>query len=128
MTSKAEYAVIAFEKAAKTAHNLVDRVWDRHRLHCHHIDGLRESLELSVQRLYARLDEMIVKGYSEQVEDIEQVRDVLDHMLAGVVLYRAGLDRLEHESREALDHFSRKHGVSDGRTETGPEFVSNSED
>ena len=88
MTSKAEYAVIAFEKAAKTAHNLVDRVWDRHLLHCHHIDGLRESLEMSVQRLYARLDEMIVKGYSEQVEDIEQVRDVLDHMLAGVVLPR----------------------------------------
>jgi hypothetical protein len=97
-------------------------------LHCHQIDGLRESLVLSVKRLYARLDEMIGKGYNEQVADIEKVRDVLDHMLAGVVLYRAGLDRLEHESREALDHFSRKHGVSDGRTETGPGFISNSED
>jgi hypothetical protein len=29
-------------------------------------------------------------------------------MLAGVVLYRAGLDRLELESREALEQFSRK--------------------
>ena len=51
---------------------------------------LRENLELSVKRLYARLDEMIGKGYTEQVADIEQVRDVLDHMLAGVVLYPLG--------------------------------------
>ena len=128
MTSKAEYAVIAFERAAKSAHTLVDRVWDHHRLHCHQIDGLRESLELSVKRLYARLDEMIGKGYSEQVADIEQVRDLLDHMLGGVVLYRAGLDRLEHDSREGREQFSRKYPEYDGRTETGPQFISNSED
>jgi hypothetical protein len=73
MTSKTEYAVIAFERAAKSAHTLVDRVvWDHHRLHCRQIDGLRENLELSVKRLYARLDEMIGKGYTEQVADIEQ--------------------------------------------------------
>ena len=128
MTSKAEYAVIAFERAAKSAHTLIDRVWDHHRLHCHQIDGLRESLELSVKRLYARLDEMIGKGYSEQVADIEQVRDLLDHMLGGVVLYRAGLDRLEHDSREGREQFSRKYPEYDGRTETPPESISKSED
>jgi hypothetical protein len=95
-------------------------VWAQHRQHCHHIDGLSESMKLSVERLYARLADMIVEGYSEQLAEIEKVRDVLDQMLAGVVLYRAGLDRLEHESREALGQLSRKYRESDGQTETRP--------